>query len=136
MTSLLWTPPTTTNPTEPAPHERTVGAFRMLAWPDGFWAIANAESGDWVVAAVVKTDDLAQAQRVVEGIGPAIALGQLSQRERDVVEQLLGGLRLSAIAKKLGISQHTARNHLKHVFRKTGTHSQIELLSMLGGRRG
>jgi hypothetical protein len=83
MTSLLWTPPTTTNPTEPAPYERTVGAFRMLAWPDGFWAIAFAEDGEWLVTAVDKCDDLAQAQRVVEGrlrgmvLATAEALGML-----------------------------------------------------------
>lgn len=63
-------------------------------------------------------------------------MAELSPRERDVVDLLSAGLRLSAIAARLFISNHTARNHLKHVFRKTGTHSQVELLSRLGGRRG
>jgi DNA-binding CsgD family transcriptional regulator len=63
-------------------------------------------------------------------------LSSLSQRERDVVNALCRGLRLSDIAKVLGISNHTARNHLKHVFRKLGVHSQVELLSMIGRRTG
>lgn len=66
----------------------------------------------------------------------ATDLTSLSQRERDVVNALCRGLRLSDIAKVLGISNHTARNHLKHVFRKLGVHSQVELLSMIGRRTG
>jgi DNA-binding CsgD family transcriptional regulator len=63
-------------------------------------------------------------------------LSMLSQRERDVVLALRRGLRLSDIARVLGISNHTARNHLKHVFRKLGVHSQVELLSVIGARAG
>jgi DNA-binding CsgD family transcriptional regulator len=67
---------------------------------------------------------------------PGTDLSLLSQRERDVVNALCRGLRLSDIAKVLGISNHTARNHLKHVFRKLGVHSQVELLSLIGRRTG
>jgi DNA-binding CsgD family transcriptional regulator len=57
----------------------------------------------------------------------------LSPRERDVCELLRTGMPLKRIHTRLGISPHTARNHLKHVFRKTGTHSQVELISLLNG---
>lgn len=67
---------------------------------------------------------------------PELDLSMLSQRERDVVLALRRGLRLSDIARVLGISNHTARNHLKHVFRKLGVHSQVELLSVIGARAG
>jgi hypothetical protein len=50
--------------------------------------------------------------------------------ESKVVELLQSGLRLSDIAKLLHISVHTVRNHLKHVFRKLGVHSQVELLAL------
>jgi DNA-binding CsgD family transcriptional regulator len=63
-------------------------------------------------------------------------LSSLSQRERDVVNALCRGLRLTEIARVLGISSHTARNHLKHVFRKLGVHSQVELLSWIGRPQG
>jgi DNA-binding CsgD family transcriptional regulator len=64
---------------------------------------------------------------------PALDLTKLSRRERDVVEGLRSGVRLSALARHFGLSQHTARNHLKHVFRKLGVHSQVELLARIGG---
>jgi DNA-binding CsgD family transcriptional regulator len=66
------------------------------------------------------------------GAQNGLDLGGLSQRERDVVHALCRGLRLTDIARVLGISNHTARNHLKHVFRKLGVHSQVELLSTIG----
>jgi DNA-binding CsgD family transcriptional regulator len=62
-------------------------------------------------------------------------LSHLSDRERDVVLAMCRGLRLAEIARVLGISHHTARNHLKRVFKKLGVHSQVEMLSVLGSRR-
>jgi DNA-binding CsgD family transcriptional regulator len=67
-----------------------------------------------------------------DGAQHTLDLSGLSQRERDVVNALCRGLRLTDIARVLGISNHTARNHLKHVFRKLGVHSQVELLSTIG----
>lgn len=80
-----------------------------------------------------------RAYAVEEGAGDLDArpdLSSLSQRERDVVNALCRGLRLTEIARVLGISSHTARNHLKHVFRKLGVHSQVELLSWIGRPSG
>jgi DNA-binding CsgD family transcriptional regulator len=62
---------------------------------------------------------------------PALAL--LSPREREVVEWLLAGLRPTIIAARVSISHHTVRNHLKHIFRKLGVRSQIELLAFVRG---
>jgi len=39
--------------------------------------------------------------------------------------------RLGKVAEVLGISVHTARNHLKSIFRKLNLHSQDELLGFL-----
>jgi DNA-binding CsgD family transcriptional regulator len=64
---------------------------------------------------------------------PALDLSTLSNREREVVEGLRSGKRLSRLAEEFGISAHTIRNHLKHLFRKLGVHSQVELLARLGG---
>lgn len=52
---------------------------------------------------------------------------ELTQRERQVAECLRTGGRVPTIAKNLGISVHTVRNHLKSIFRKTGLRSQEEL---------
>ena len=48
-----------------------------------------------------------------------------------MVRLLLQHLRVPAIARRLGISQQTVRNHLKSVFRRTGVRSQQELLDRI-----
>lgn len=55
----------------------------------------------------------------------------LSQRERDVVSLLVGGLDTRAIAARLFISAHTVQDHLKAVFAKLNIHSRRELLTRL-----
>ncbi len=56
---------------------------------------------------------------------------EISRREREVLELLVGGDRVVAIAEQLFISDHTVRNHLKSMFRKTGTSSQAELIKFV-----
>ena len=56
-------------------------------------------------------------------------LSVLSARELEVLALLLDGLRVAQIAKALFLSPHTARNHLKSIFRKLDAHSQEELLA-------
>jgi DNA-binding CsgD family transcriptional regulator/transcriptional regulator with PAS, ATPase and Fis domain len=58
-------------------------------------------------------------------------LRQLSSRERQVLDLLGQGYRPRSIAEKLHVSPETVRNHLKAMFKKTGTHSQEELTAML-----
>ncbi len=59
-------------------------------------------------------------------------LDVLSRREREVVDLLLKGPRIAHVAKRLYISEHTVRNHLKAVFRKLNIHSQTELVERYG----
>jgi DNA-binding CsgD family transcriptional regulator len=44
--------------------------------------------------------------------------------------------RVSTVAEVLGISAHTARNHLKSILRKLNLHSQDELLGYLLDEKG
>jgi DNA-binding CsgD family transcriptional regulator len=62
----------------------------------------------------------------------------LSPREREVALLVIQGLTTAAMAETLGISPHTVRDHLKHLYRKTGSGSRGELLGMLSSmsRRG
>jgi DNA-binding NarL/FixJ family response regulator len=53
---------------------------------------------------------------------------RLSSREQQVLLALARGLRPRHIARTLGISIHTARAHVKAIMKKTGVHSQSELL--------
>jgi DNA-binding NarL/FixJ family response regulator len=69
--------------------------------------------------------------------GPAVqdsstvALRGLTERQREIVERLLDGQRVAAIAAALFISQSTVRNHLSAAYRGFGVHSQSELLERL-----
>lgn len=59
------------------------------------------------------------------------ALKDLSDREREVLAHLVAGERVSAIAKRLFISPHTVRNHLKSVYRELGVGNQSDLIEMI-----
>jgi PAS domain S-box-containing protein len=55
----------------------------------------------------------------------------LSPRQLDILDRLLAGSRVPAIARELYLSQSTVRNHLSVIFRKFGVHSQVELIERL-----
>jgi DNA-binding CsgD family transcriptional regulator len=69
-----------------------------------------------------------QADERKTAAGPGIS--SLSPREREVLAHLRRGVRLRSIATALGISVETVRNHVKAMFRKTGAHSQEELIRL------
>jgi DNA-binding CsgD family transcriptional regulator len=55
----------------------------------------------------------------------------LSPREQEVLHLLGRGFTTAAMADELGISPHTVRDHLKHLYRKTGTKGRSELLGLI-----
>lgn len=55
-------------------------------------------------------------------------LESLSPRETEVLTHLVAGSRVPAISAELHISQHTVRNHLKAMYRKSGAQNQSELI--------
>lgn len=54
-------------------------------------------------------------------------LSALSQREREVLEQLVAGMSVKSIGRQLGISPSTAEKHRANVLQKTGFESVIDL---------
>jgi DNA-binding CsgD family transcriptional regulator len=57
------------------------------------------------------------------------AESKLSPRETQLLKVLvIKADRTDAIAKHLGLSEHTVNNHLKSIFERTGTHSKAEIL--------
>jgi DNA-binding NarL/FixJ family response regulator len=64
--------------------------------------------------------------RAVDGNG----MNLLSKREVEVVRYLAEALTNREIAQRMGLSQHTIKNYLFHIFDKLGVSSRIELLFM------
>lgn len=81
---------------------------------------------DEQMAAVL--DALAAAPRVraVTGNGKNL----LSKREADVVNCVAAGLTNREISERLGLSQHTIKNHMCRIFDKLGVSSRVEMLFM------
>jgi DNA-binding CsgD family transcriptional regulator len=55
----------------------------------------------------------------------------LTPCEAKLTLEILCGRTLDQAAARLSISMNTARTHLKHVFHKTGTNRQSELLRLV-----
>jgi DNA-binding NarL/FixJ family response regulator len=55
----------------------------------------------------------------------------LSRREQDVVALVVDGLHDHDIARRLNISQHTAKQYLKSTYRKLGVGSRVELVRLI-----
>lgn len=61
------------------------------------------------------------------------ALAALSAREREVVSLVVEALSVREIAKRLFISEHTVRNHLRAIYSKLDVHSRVELVRRVMG---
>ena len=66
---------------------------------------------------------LVQAARAPESSGVG---GSLTAREREVVQLMVDGSSTAGIARELGVSVNTVRNHTQSVLRKLGAHSRLE----------
>ena len=58
----------------------------------------------------------------------------LSDRETELLDQLVEGADTRAVAEALFISEHTVQDHLKSIFAKTGTNNRRTLLARVTGR--
>jgi DNA-binding CsgD family transcriptional regulator len=97
-----------------------------------------AESGPWPHApraalAIIKTPRYVsppESQELLERHG-------LTRAETVMAQRLCEGMTLQRAAVALGVRLSTARTHLKHIFEKTGTRRQAELVrSLLSQRAG
>ncbi len=58
---------------------------------------------------------------------------RLTPMEGRVLAQLAQGLGVADIAAASGVTVHTVRTHLKHLFEKTGASRQSDLIRLLSG---
>jgi DNA-binding CsgD family transcriptional regulator len=110
-------------------------AFALVLW------LLHADDPDETESERVARleDQLARIRQVVEAtddVAPAtsVDLSELTTRQREIVERLLRGHRVDAIARDLYVSPSTVRNHLSAVFDKLGVASQSELVELLRGQ--
>ncbi len=71
----------------------------------------------------------ADEARVVRITARCVA-APLTAREREILRLLLAGWRNSDIARRLGLSPNTVKNHVYNVYQKTGAANRVELLRM------
>lgn len=105
-----------------------VTAVKNGAWDFLEKPFQNNVLVDKVEAALasVQSAESVQARRLRE------ALTQLSQREREVLDELLAGHYNKNIADHLGITPRTVEFHRANVFTKMGVGSAVELAHLLG----
>ena len=70
-----------------------------------------------------------QTGSTFRGLSPS-DFKSLSERETQVVQAVAEGLTNHEIGERLGISQHTVKNHLFRIFDKLGVSNRMELLFM------
>ena len=58
-------------------------------------------------------------------------LGQLTPREREVLELVVAGLKNGEIAERLTLSKRTAENHVSRLLRKLGVSSREEAADLV-----
>lgn len=61
---------------------------------------------------------------------PHSALDELTPRQFEVLRLLGEGLETTEIARRLGVAEETARNHIRGLLRTTGAHSRLEVVLM------
>ncbi|WP_406503174.1 helix-turn-helix transcriptional regulator [Streptomyces sp. NBC_00212] len=103
-------------------------AVTRIPTPQG-WIVLHAQGLDGAGAGdVAITIQCASAPLLL----PAVAAWYgITSRERAVIEQALKGLPVKHIARQLGLSPHTANDHFKAIYRKTGVNSREELVAGL-----
>ena len=61
---------------------------------------------------------------------PAISGFSLTPRELEVLRLLARGAETPEIARELGISSTTVRNHIQHLLEKLGAHTRLQVVSL------
>ncbi|MBO0683253.1 MAG: helix-turn-helix transcriptional regulator [Candidatus Dormibacteraeota bacterium] len=103
----------------------------------------QASGGSWLAMHAQRLGSPAGSRRVAVVIERAtrqelepllLQLHALTPREQEVTSLLVRGLATEEVARWLGISRHTVRDHLKAAFGKLGVSSRSALAALLAGR--
>lgn len=87
--------------------------------------IAAVAEGLWVGAPGL-VEGLMRLPKRGEGLGEDLLAEPLTAREKEVLQNMAGGLANKQIALELGISEHTVKFHLSALYAKLGAASRTE----------
>ncbi|MFJ9768756.1 LuxR C-terminal-related transcriptional regulator [Streptomyces erythrochromogenes] len=97
----------------------------------------RSRTGLWVSVTATRMDAEGGVAVMIQPSSPEHVIGilmdayGLTLREQQVAQLVTYGMSDTDISRRLGISPHTVRDHLKKVFDKTGTNSRGRLLQLL-----
>ena len=90
--------------------------------------LARCEAANCAAAAAAGRPGPVAARHRAADDRPPLGLETLTPREREVVCQVMLGLRNAEVATELHITRRTVTTHLANIFRKLGIHERRELL--------
>lgn len=107
--------------------------------PESAMARVRTQRGTWVMlhGALLRGDEPNRVAVIIEPADPdrllplLMSAYGLTERERQVVELVLGGLTTRQAASRMFVSTHTVQQHLKAIFEKVGVGSRGELVGRL-----
>jgi DNA-binding NarL/FixJ family response regulator len=73
------------------------------------------------------------ARKVIQTFLGGVPADELSPREREILERLARGRQYKEIAEELGVSFHTIRTHVQHIYKKLHVRSKAEAVRRLPG---
>ena len=121
-------------------HRPDIKIIAVTSMPETSWMNRAREIGIesfWYKEASKETilevmDRTMAGESVYPDIAPLIRLGlassaEFTERELEVLRVMTTGVSNAAIAQKLGITENTVKNHIRHMMEKTGCKSRTDL---------
>ena len=121
-------------------HHPDIKIIAVTSMPETSWMNRAREIGIesfWYKEASKETilevmDRTMAGESVYPDSAPLIRLGlassaEFTERELEVLRVMTTGVSNAAIAQKLGITENTVKNHIRHMMEKTGCKSRTEL---------
>jgi DNA-binding NarL/FixJ family response regulator len=91
-------------------------------------AVRRLAAGELALSREEVVELLGLASQQSQAGAARLALRQLTQREREVLQALGDGLSDKEIAHRLSLSPQTVRNHMMNILGKLGAHSRLQAL--------
>ncbi len=100
--------------------------LKDMAPDDVVDAIRRVAGGEMVVAPAMTMKMIGILQHGEKEPGYQTSLKSLTEREREILQLLAGGESNKAIARTLGISNDTVKQHVRHILTKLNLTSRVE----------